>query len=72
MFFWVLSQFPILGKVSTAFLTNYPPHALMLHYSSVKYDNITTIILKDAYNIEENSTFEHKLPSINNVCTILS
>ena len=29
----------------------------MLSYSSVKYGTIKTIILKDADNIDENSTF---------------
>ena len=53
-------------------LNQLTPHALMLHYSSVKYDIIKTIILNDADNIEENSTLEHTSPSINDVCTILS
>ena len=44
----------------------------MLCCSDVKYDTIKTIILKAAHNIEENSMLEHKLQSINNVCTILS
>ena len=44
----------------------------MLGCSSVKYDTMKTIILKDAHNIDENSTLEHKSPCIHNVCTISS
>ena len=39
----------------------------MFHYSSLKYDTIKTIILKDVYNTEENSMLEHKSAFINDV-----